>query len=190
MLSIPRAGPQASASESSRIRSRYLHRLGLTKPKVATMVPPANIYSRKQHTIEVLKNDRGKCDDSINVNSPPLHRASSPVHAKPTVSFLSSVVVHTIPNRKEYSKRVKKTIWMQPNELEESAIRNGIEFAAEGRDWRLATEEQDFICYQNELVHPVHVTRQCTVQRQFLMIMSAQQQQNRTRGYRRPHRIS
>jgi hypothetical protein len=103
---------------------------------------------------------------------------------------LSSVVVHAIPNRKEYSERVKKEIWMQPHELEESATQNCIEFAAEGRDWRLATEEQDFIFYQNEMVHPVHVTRHCNLQRQFLMIMSAQQKQNRTRGYRRPHRIS
>jgi hypothetical protein len=128
--------------------------------------------SRKKHTLEVLKKDNGKKDESLTIHSRPLH-------AKPTVSFESSVTVHSIPNRKDYSDRVKKNIWMQPRELEESAHRNYIEFQAEGWDWRGATEEEDFIFYQNELIHPAHVRRQCNLQRQFLMIMSAQQQHKR-----------
>jgi hypothetical protein len=153
-------------SESSRIRSRYLDRLGVGKPKVAPM--PSSKPKVSTSNLETLKQDRGKTDDSLTIHSPPQH-------ARPTVSFRSSVVVHSIPNRQEYSERVKKTIWMQPEELEESANRNCIEFSAEGWDWRQAIEETDFVFFRGDLIHPAHMARQCNLQRQFLMIMSAQQ---------------
>ena len=164
-------GSVAPKNESSRIRCRYLHRLGVGSPKIApttTSLDPLKI-NKGNASVEVLKKDHGQSDESLSLRSPPLHAKAS------SVSFETSVKVHSIPSRKDYSNRVKKSLWMQPRELEESAARNYFEFQSEGWDWRRATEEQDFVRYENQLVHPAHVMRQCNLQRQFLMIMSAQQ---------------
>ena len=92
------------------------------------------------------------------------------------MSFESSVSVVTIPNKESYSERTKSSIWTQSWELEELAARNILEFQSEGWDYRKAIEEQDFVLYQDQLIHPVHVMRQCNLQRQFMMIMSGQRQ--------------
>ena len=66
---------------------------------------------------------------------------------------------------------------MDPQELQLNAARNVLEFAAENWDWRQATEEKDMVIVDDHtLVHPVHLHRQCNMQRQFLMIMSAHRQ--------------
>ena len=181
---------------SSRIRSRYLHRLGMTQGQTVatTTMLSSSIKKRtaarsacKSHPTtpterQALKNDHGESDDSLDVHSPPLHAyswllsPSSSSDSDKSVSFESSVVVHSITNQKYFSERVKKFIWMQPRELEEAAARNYMEFQAEGFDWRQVTEEQEFVICQNQLIHPAHVTRECSMQRQFLKIMSAQQQ--------------
>ena len=176
---VPTKAAFPPMAESSHIRSRYLRRLGVGNPKIAPMTQAQNISRNEQHSLEVLKNDHGRKDASLTTNSPPIH--AHPILSKAEVSFESAVRVHCIPNRKEYSERVKKTLWMQPRELEESATRNYIEFQAEGWDWRRATEETDFVVYQNQLIHPAHLTRQCNLQQQFLMIMSAQQQHKQRR---------
>ena len=158
-----------TSTDSSRIRSKYLHRLGITTPKMSPkrlsqrLSPPAKV--------EALKNDHGELDETITISSPPLH---SPLQEKSMVCFDSAVIVHPIPNRTDYSDRVRKSIWMHRRELEENAARNVLEFAAENWDWRQVCEEMDMIVIEDQLVHPVHLIRQCSLKRQFLLIMSAQ----------------
>jgi hypothetical protein len=94
--------------------------------------------------------------------------------AKARVSFETSVSVHWIPNRNTYKDR--DAIWTQKDDFRKSAQRNSVEFAADGWDWRQATEESDFIWYQDEFIHPAHF-RACNLRRQFLMIRYAQQRQ-------------
>jgi hypothetical protein len=67
---------------------------------------------------------------------------------------------------------------MPYQELEANAARNIIEFAAENWDWRQVYEESDMVILQGqeEPVHPVHFMKECNMQRQFLLVMSAQQQ--------------
>jgi hypothetical protein len=67
---------------------------------------------------------------------------------------------------------------MSPAELEEMAYRNYFEFASEHWDWRQAVEEEDFCLFAGAWTHPAHVTRY-TPSRQFCMIRSAQQQQQK-----------
>jgi len=74
------------------------------------------------------------------------------------VSFVDTVKVLPIPKRDEYSDRVAKRIWSSAQEIHEMAMRNSVEFAAEGWDWRTVTEdEMMFQCKDSgELIHPVH----------------------------------
>jgi hypothetical protein len=104
------------------------------------------------------------------------------------VSFDNSVTVHLIPKHDQYSSQIRHSIWMDPQEMEATVARNALEFAAENWDWRRATEEKDMVLMEDPrsktgepmIVHPVHfmmMRPQCNMQRQFLMIMSAQQRQ-------------
>lgn len=169
--------PAIISSDPASIRSRYLHRLGVTQPKKIPLTRSklAAPLSDSEPRVETLKDDYGEPDGTITLNSPPLH---SPLREKTAVCFDSIVTVHEIPKRTEYSERVKSTIWMPYQELEANAARNSIEFAAENWDWRQVYEESDmvFLQGQEEPVHPVHFMRECNMQRQFLLVMSAQQQ--------------
>jgi hypothetical protein len=171
------AAPAIISSDSASIRSRYLHRLlGVTQPKKIPLTRSklAAPLSDSESRVETLKDGHGEPDGTITVNSP-LHL---PLREKTSVCFDSIVTVHAIPKRTEYSKRVKSTIWMPYQELEANAARNIIEFAAENWDWRQVYEESDMVILQGqeEPVHPVHFMRECNMQRQFLLVMSAQQQ--------------
>ena len=232
-------GSSSSASSSSRIRSRYLHRLGVVGP--ITAIPTTSSSSATQSSIvnnvrteaksssssrplhritlsvsttEALKDGSSKEDqqsDEINLRNQPYsslsciqeepasravsepssdqssinqedgepqcdETASTSSHQS-VVSFDSTVKVHFIPKRQEYSNRIKNSMWMDPQEMQLNAARNVLEFAAENWDWRQATEEKDMIIADDHtLVHPVHLHRQCNLQRQFLKIMSAQRQ--------------
>jgi hypothetical protein len=90
------------------------------------------------------------------------------------VCFESSVKIHPIPSRSDYSERVRSSLWQHPAEFQANLRRNMFEIQAENWDWRQATEEKDMVLMRDELVHPVHFMRQCNMKRQFLLIMSAQ----------------
>jgi hypothetical protein len=151
-----KSGALPSISDASRIRSRYLRRLGLERPDEERPTPPfGSKRSFSPFSVEFLKDDYGKQDESIIVGSPPVH---SPFQQRKTiVSFEPSVVVHEIPSRNAYSKRVRKTIWMQQPEYNETVAKNTIEFMSEGCDPNKVLEEDDFIMHDGELVHPVYL---------------------------------
>lgn len=165
------------SSDSASIRSRYLHRLGVTQPKKIPLTrSKLAAFSDSKSRVETLKkDDYGEPDKTITASSPQLH---SPLRERTSVCFDNTVTVHEIPKRTEYSDRVKSTIWMPLQELEANAARNVIEFAAENWDWRQVYEESDMVILQGqeEPVHPAHFMRECNMQRQFLLVMLAQQQ--------------
>lgn len=87
---------------------------------------------------------------------------NSPPRRTRRLSFNEQVSVCLIPQRSEYSKRIKSLMWPTPDEFMRSAQRNSIEFAAEGWDWRKTLEDDHmYRCVAtNELIHPVHVEHQ------------------------------
>ena len=60
--------------------------------------------------------------------------------------------------RSEYSERVKERIWTSGRELYQNALRNTVEYASEGWNWRNAVEDGKMITAPSgELIHPVHL---------------------------------
>jgi hypothetical protein len=74
------------------------------------------------------------------------------------ITFNDEVTVVPIPERSEYSKRIRERIWVDARELQSLVARNTVEFAAEGWDWKNALEDEEmYVCaVSGEKVHPVH----------------------------------
>jgi hypothetical protein len=74
------------------------------------------------------------------------------------IVFNETVRVVPIPQRTEYSPRVRHRIWSNSDEIQENAVRNTIEFASEGWDWRAVLLDDDMhLCRTTgELIHPIH----------------------------------
>eukprot|EP00429_Kryptoperidinium_foliaceum_P000224 CAMPEP_0176019296 /NCGR_PEP_ID=MMETSP0120_2-20121206/9318_1 /TAXON_ID=160619 /ORGANISM="Kryptoperidinium foliaceum, Strain CCMP 1326" /LENGTH=298 /DNA_ID=CAMNT_0017352369 /DNA_START=515 /DNA_END=1407 /DNA_ORIENTATION=+ len=71
------------------------------------------------------------------------------------VSFATAVKVREIPSHKDYSERMRSTMWMLPMEAAESICKNAIEFLAEGCEPERVLDESDFVEREGKLVHPV-----------------------------------
>jgi hypothetical protein len=71
------------------------------------------------------------------------------------ITFCPFVQVHEIPGVTMYSKRIRGTIWMTPQESAECIRRNTIEYMAEGYEPEGVLDETEFIESNGKLVHPV-----------------------------------
>jgi hypothetical protein len=169
------------AASASHIRSRFLNRLGISKPtkvkkeelsKVTSSGPCSGSFS------ETLKADYGKRDNTLAARASPLASvASFSFSKKRSVRFAVEVAVHPIPSWSRYSDRIRSTIWTPTAEIHANAARNSYEFCAEGCDWRFAAENEDMVMYAGELVHPIHFVQEpeeFSMRRQFLQVMSVQ----------------
>lgn len=168
-------------ASSNAIRSRYLNRLGIQKEGHSSSAVKRCLHRNSQDRNSQDPKDTACSDDASTSSS--LRSRSSSISSNNTstsrsVSFDDSVMVRPIPPHSAYPQEVKHQIWADPGEIYENATRNSIEFAADNFDWQHASEEDDFVpTTTGELVHPIHYMRQCNMQRNFLLVMAARQQQ-------------
>lgn len=96
------------------------------------------------------------CSDTSTSSTRSLHDNDVLTSAK--VTFDETVTVIPIPQREEYSDRIRKHLWDSPEELQAMITKNSIEFAADGYDAQSVLEEDDHIVNPEtgELVHPIH----------------------------------
>jgi len=93
----------------------------------------------------------------------PINRIIVSPERESKVRFVQKVSFHEIPNRRDYSKEDKKTIWTSRAELKRVMLRNHAEYMFEGKDWRNAPEEKDFARdEQGQPIHPAHVQKKQT----------------------------
>lgn len=105
------------------------------------------IQSNDQHTRTRKRNNRKKKDSSSKLSN-----------SAACISFEETVEVLPIPMHSEYSTCVRTRLWSNAVEIRQNAMRNRIEFAAEGWDWRkVAEDEKMHVCVlTGELIHPCH----------------------------------
>lgn len=198
-FSPPRVAP---APCSAKVRARFLNRLGISPPQDESKFLAAS-RSRGPTRFAGEPSFQVSLKDDDEVLSKQIHRrrhsfgfflqqstslsSSSSSDSKPfmmesserSVSFSPSVTVHPIPKHTAYSSRIRDAIWTKPTEMQESAARNCLEFAAENWDWRQVAEDEDMVYYEGELVHPVHFAHEYNIRKQFCAVMSAQSQASR-----------
>ena len=79
------------------------------------------------------------------------------MQARRRVSLHNDVTVIPVPTRADYPPPVRAQLWNSAAELHFNAMRNAVEFAAEGFEWRRAVEETGMVeLPHGEKVHPVH----------------------------------
>ncbi|KAL3934421.1 MAG: hypothetical protein SGBAC_009862 [Bacillariaceae sp.] len=165
----------SAPSASCDIRHRYLSKLGLAKGSAASPAPTPSrpCMEKNLSPVGVLKTAMSKPEVPI---------------IKPSVTFQKQVSIRYIPDKRQFEN--PEDLWIQKEEFTALHQRNCLEYAADGWNWENATEESDFVLFQNELVHPAHFSFQnepvhtahlrgqqtCNIQRQFLMTMYAQRQ--------------
>mmetsp|Transcript_23228 Transcript_23228/g.37785 ORF Transcript_23228/g.37785 Transcript_23228/m.37785 type:complete len:160 (+) Transcript_23228:240-719(+) len=141
-------------SRDEAIRSRLLNRLGIHKTTALSMSAPEAssivLYSRPD--VPVF---RESLNDSHEEHSRRPHHVRRPSR-KRLVRFDSAVMVKPIASHTTYSKRIKRTIWTDAQELQDNAYRNQVEFQAEGWDYNKVLEEEDMYVHATtgEFVHP------------------------------------
>lgn len=176
-----RSSPGSSAGD---IRGRFLNRLGIQKEPSPTSTTPEETTSNAK-MVPAPRSERLKIsssDDDTGASSLCSSSFGSSIFSlrstkSRSVSFDQSVSVRTIPRRDAYTDRIKDQLWCSAQELHENAVRNSYEFAAENWDWRQAVEEEHMVMIGSDHIHPVHCSRECSIQRNFLLVMAARQAQ-------------
>ena len=137
--------------------------MAIKRPLVETNFNPRNVRPRKSlfHDPSYAKNQRENIlnDPSI-AQQQQDRRDHSRSNRRNRIRFHDMVSVMRIPSRYQYPKEMKRRIWSPMAEIRANAKRNSIEFAAEGWDWRQATEDDAmFVTANGDRIHPVHVKR-------------------------------
>jgi hypothetical protein len=133
------------------VRARLVHRFNPEKSFTPILRPHRYTKASLLSNLSLKEN--------IVESEGPLKDATSPL--KRRITFYNKVSVVHIPSRHHYPELMRKSIWGTMREISENARRNTIEFAAEGWDWRAATEDDAmYVAPNGERVHPAHVRRQ------------------------------
>ena len=149
-MAVEKRSLEQTYVHSRNVRARLFYQLH-PEPKHTSILKRHRYTKTPLNTISFHQNT--PCQDpSTKIVTPPCksHR----------IRFYNKVSVLRIPSRYQYPESMKKNIWGTMKEISENARRNTIEFAAEGWDWRRATEDDAmYIGPNGERIHPVHVRR-------------------------------
>ena len=154
---VPSTGHQDVKSNSSTHRSSTPKRQSKRR-LLRDVVPFVEPLKNKEAELTVPQSASYESSSSDTVSTSSSSSCSSSSSQSSRIKFMEEVAGVPIPMRSEYSSRVRGRIWSNRFEISENAQRNAVEFAAEGWDWRRATEDdQMYTCaVSGERIHPVH----------------------------------
>jgi len=158
-------------ASSQQVRNKYLKILGISNPnngnRLSYRSPIKRIASGKngssnlsyRRRAPVIRQEALKYNES---DDEPNRQNIKVSRRKSCITFDDTVAVVPIPMRNEYSQRTRVRLWSGAAELRKNAVRNSVEFAAEGWDWRSVTDDDNmYICASTgALIHPIHINKQ------------------------------
>lgn len=170
-------GATEQTSNSLRLRSNLLHKLGIRDEKAQVHIrqPSKGLLGDVPVSKEPLKYDSDEDEQqdaapswqerlffkpsSLESKDTAASSLSSVASAERKLTFNETVSVVPIPMRHDYSHRVRERLWNDVNDIMLNAQRNALEFAAEGWDWRTVTEDEYMYrdAATGDLIHPVHM---------------------------------
>jgi hypothetical protein len=106
-----------------------------------------------------ITSNRNIKDDNQRVLHGPQKKVSYLVQKDETNNNNTAVVykeVYYIPSRDSYPPEVQDLLWMRGKEYDTAVRRNTIEYISEGCTIDTVLEEEDFLPYNGQLVHPSH----------------------------------
>lgn len=170
-MSIADHHPNTTVSrDDDEIRARLLNTLGIRKEaddRMGERVLGGTSSSAATAVVSLLEqegpqkrmslNDSAEHRSSNNDNKGLLPKRRS--SRKRVVKFDTDVLVQPIPSHRQFSKRIKRTLWTNREELQDMAHRNTVEYQAEGWDPSRVLEDDDMYVDATTLekVHPYWV---------------------------------
>jgi len=160
-----------TSSNQPNPRRKYLYKLGFESPQSAStpnlpVRPQSFSYQEQLNDADMgpryqipVPSLRYEYNNQHSPNSVMDFHQTISMKPKSSVSFLNSVDVRIIPNKDQYSQRIRKYLWNTPKELADNKERNAIEFQAENWDWQQAIDEDQFFTCSTtgDKIHPAHV---------------------------------
>jgi hypothetical protein len=134
---------------ASSIRTKYLYRLGVLENATPTVTSNSSKSARRAAKSILRKQMRRPASTKTVDNS---HHPKRRV-----VTFAPKCVTMTVPAWHSYPIDVQEAIWMRGKEYDDTVLKNTIEFMSEGCNFDQVLEEEDFIRFEESLVHPAHV---------------------------------
>lgn len=154
---------QLKDSRDEVIRSRLLNSLGIHRNSCAAghngREKPSTAPSNNRD-VKLLE-DEVPIQRSLNDTNEEHggHNRWPSTDRKRLVRFNNVVTEKEIASHKRYSERIKRQLWSDPEEIQENAYRNQIEFQAEGMNWQSVLENDEMYMDPStgELIHPFWV---------------------------------
>mmetsp|Transcript_7788 Transcript_7788/g.19064 ORF Transcript_7788/g.19064 Transcript_7788/m.19064 type:complete len:174 (+) Transcript_7788:156-677(+) len=158
---------QTKDSRDEVIRSRLLHSLGIHRTNQSSIgrdkphTAISSVPTLRQSDVKLLGEEspiQRKLNDSKEHQGYKRWMPSSE-DRKGHVRFNSIVTEKQIASHKKYSDRIKRQLWGSPEEIQENAYRNQIEYQAEGMNWKSVLENDEMYvdAKTGELIHPFWV---------------------------------
>lgn len=161
---------------SNNFRSKYFIKLGVLGGPINASRFQSNHFRAHSDPLpmagsaspEVLKTDGGMCDSSLTLHSSPVLSPAAAAKRKVlrtnnkgrttsnggSVCFQPQVQVRPVPGRQDLPEPIKESLWMSMPEFVTGLERNTLEFASEGFSWQDAKEEDQFLFWNGEFIHP------------------------------------
>lgn len=157
-------------NRGNEIRTRLLNRLGIQRKETNLLLQASEIshvskrrksaaivetpqQAEEEYTVPLQHTIVEECYSTTRPSPPLLFEKKSKVH------FQEQVHVKTIPSHRDYDQATLQQMYSSIREIQTEAERNDYEFTLDGGTLEQCKEEDEFLLWKDELVHPATFER-------------------------------